>query len=397
MWGLLMKNGYKYYFNQKIKMFLYYSQINFCSCIYLFKSICAILFKKYKFHGKIDGTVFFYSPNRKEHIERFLNIYSICPGNKNLCVLKNGIGLNFKNLYLFFRNITCFKEIRDFGIFGKENPIAKKILFRIIIYLRLIEYQGICCSLKKLNLVKMDNLVVYTDTWLPEYALINEANKRGITTVTCQHGIYPVDITSNSIHVLNYWNIPSKYALVWGKETAKQFHKYSPEAKVVECGDMNLFERKFDIVENTIGIIMDIPANKSYNQSMINIAENVAIKYKMKIWIRIHPTDNALNYNIDPKVSSFKADNENAELFVAHSSTMIFSGIAEGRHVLIYKSDMKFYNFDSGICFSNVNEFEERINRINEVDWKNIVDNFYCCIGNEAKKKYIDFFVENFK
>lgn len=378
----------------KIKMYLYYIIKDNVNLHTLMKSIASVLLRNYIITEEIKECTFFYFMTRNDHIDRFRKIYRVFPRKKCICTLKKCIRLNFENIIYMFKDIRYISNINEFNVFDDKDVKINSFLFKIIFYVKLIHYNSLAKYYKSLDLSGMKCLIVYCDTCIEEYLFVKEANAQGKKTVTCQHGFYPVDLSLNTIHVLNYWNAPSKYALVWGEITGSQYNKYSPNTKVLYCGDMNLFGRNFDRIKNTIGILMDIPANKSYNQNMINIVERVAIKHKMKVWIRIHPTDNISGYNINSKVSSFKSDNENAEFFVAHTSTMLFSCIAEGRNIFVYKSDMKFYDLDDKICFSDSIELEDCMGRLNQINWKKIIEPFYCCIGNEAKQKYIDFFNE---
>lgn len=383
--------------DERLKMFLYFEVKNKVNFLELLKRIIAILFRKFKLKGEIAENTFFYSICRQEHLDRFTNIFNTCLGEKSMCKLDRCFGINLKNLLILFANMSCLKNFSNFALFGEESPVVNRFLFKIIFYLRFVEYQSIANYYKTFDLDKMKYLTVYSDVKPAEHLFIKEANRHGIITVTCQHGMYPTNISINSVHVLNYWRSCSKYALVWGKETGKQFKKYSPGIRIFECGDMNLIAKKFDYKKNIIGIIMDIHENREYNQQMINVAERVAARNGMKIWIRVHPYDNSDNYSINSDISSFKKDNENAEFLIAHTSTMLFSCIAEGRRVLVYKSSFLSYDLDDKICFSDSYELEQCIKQLNYIDWKKIIEPFYCCTGDVAKQKYITFFSEHFK
>lgn len=378
--------------DERAKKFLYFSVIASLNVKGVLKAIYKSFFKKYQIRGKLENMVFINSVKREDHISNFYKIYDCCTEEKNMCQFSSYITVNFRNIIAFFTQIKSIKKINNFSVFGKENKAVHSLKFKIIYYFRLLEYKGIIQMCNLLDLSKVSCLVCYADVLLPEHVLVKTANERGIKTVTCQHGIYPVDTPVNSIDVLNYWESPSDYALVWGDLTNRQFKKYSSKTKTVICGNLSLTKESYPDTNEVIGVATDIPAYKKYNQAMIDIAEEIATELNMKVWIRLHPTDHKENYYCDSSLTQFRKDIESTKYILAHTSTMLFSYMIQGKKVFKYQSEVIFYKLDRRICFKNSAELYEAIKNVDKIDYSVIIEPFFSCIDEKAKQNYKYFF-----
>ena len=67
-----------------------------------------------------------------------------------------------------------------------------------------------------------------TISWYCAFSLsiVKYLNKKGITTITCQHAVYRPDVTESCIDILNLIDVPSKIRLAWGDVHNTIFEKY---------------------------------------------------------------------------------------------------------------------------------------------------------------------------
>lgn len=358
------------------KLFLSYTiQSNFKSSI---KSLLSGLLLSYTFapNTQLKGTLFFNTVIRKDHKDFFDSIVSTSQTEYSNLILKRHKTINWRFIKQFISHWKNRVEISKVFSICPDGSLStctyKNNRFSLEFYCRWIALRVFEMYLSKLDFSNATSAVVLTDVWPYENVFIRTAKANGIKTVTLQHGIYVPDVSSDKVDVLNFWNIPSDYVLTWGHSSSTLFQKYSPKSKTIICGNPMLKEIESDESSHTIGIAFDIPAYQKYNQNMINIVEAYAQKNNYQIRIRTHPTDSVTNYTINCKTSTFNRDLDNCEVVVAHTTSMLFSYLAQGKKGFRYKSNVTYYELADEVQFSDIQSFLKCMSNRTTIDFKSI-------------------------
>lgn len=265
--------------------------------VLIMKAIVRSVISSYDVDNNIDLTtnfVFFKSQERKDYNELFESIYDTCNHKKYKLKIYKKNKINF----IFIKN--CIKNFDLLYIFISRYEFMNGIY----IYLKVIDDFIILNIIKN---IKFKNLVVFSDVHPLDNLLVQYCNYKGVNTVTLQHGLYIDYKNEQNINKLNYIDVPSKYVLVWGESSQKLFEKYNENIKPIICGKLTVKENNvYDLNKNAgyIGVIFDIPKYKKYNQVLLDIGCNLALKRGRKIKLRIHPTDDIDNYTIDKNIVS---------------------------------------------------------------------------------------------
>lgn len=378
--------NYALFTSQKNKKILLFIRLLF-SCF----------FSKGKVYGEAHKFSFFNSALRKDHIALFDSIYDTCEFDKGYLKWSYKRTVNFRNILFWFFYLTHIKELKCLSI--PEDSIHYTVGFiqmtfleRLLLYTKLIINKGLKESIKRYDWENIKFLVTLYDAGEPEHFLVEEAKKHGVKTVVCQHGIFLYYFDHSFINTYNIWNIPSEYILAWGKATVDLLKKYSPETKDIICGNPRDEHIASESDNEVIGIAMGIPDDREHNQQMINIIENYAKLKAKKVWIRLHPLDEKSNYVIDEIISSFNRDIDKAALIITHITAMTFIYLAYGKKVMRFTGDELYYNLPEEICFNTKEDFIDKINKIDSVNYKEIAKNHIEFVGSESKQRYNEAF-----
>ena len=98
------------------------------------------------------------------------------------------------------------------------------------------------------------------------------------------------------------------------------------------------------------------------------------------------------NYVIDETISSFNRDIDKAALIITHITAMTFIYLAYGKKVMRFTGDELYYNLPEEICFNTKEDFIDKINKIDSVNYKEIAKNHIEFVGSESKQRYNEAF-----
>lgn len=229
-------------------------------------------------------------------------------------------------------------------------------------------------------------LVTYGE-WMPEVAAILYANSVGMTTIVNAQALCSL----MKRHI--YPNYP-RIAFLWGENDAKLVRENRPYIISYAIGHPQMEE--IDAVEDAalIGIVLGIHANREHNQRIIDIAEQYAEKYSMKVLLRLHPGDNIIHYRINTEISSIGMDLNNVSFIIVHRTTMFASYLRQGKKVYAYEAPDQSLNLciDSRFFFHDLVSLEKTIIQNENFDTLPYASQFIARIGQEAENAYKDIF-----
>ena len=349
-----------------------------------------MLLKKYKYIGTPQSVTYYVSLERQDY-HNFMD--SVMKKISKKCKLQKQIHIciNLQNLIMLLRRTDVFAQTKSIVLpqVDETESIVKPYFWeRIIIFFNLITGMGIYNSFSNLNFSQVKKIVVLGDVWQEESMLVQCANDKGITSVTCQHALFIPSINNSTYDILNMWKIKAKEALLWGQYTKVQYRIFNPNLKCEICGNPTIIRNKYHENVDIIGIAMDLPRIHEYNQKMIDIVEDYAINNSKKVWIRIHPTDKKENYRVDNRICEFLSDLDSSFIIVAHTTTMIFTYLLSGKKVLKFKSDISFFPVDESMLFDTVDGLTKCVEHFEKLDCSKIARNEISYIGEESAFKY---------
>jgi hypothetical protein len=318
--------------------------------------------------------------DRFDHNILFDSIYRECSYRKEKLEIHKNIRINFYYfLHVYIYLDKCLFLIREYGV-----------LNGIYLYIKLVSYFQFFNNIKE---IKFLNLIVFSDIFPIECILVQYSNYKKYTTVTLQHGIYIDYKNMPNINMINYLYSSSKYLLAWGESTKKLFNLYNKDIIVKICGKpINLNNRVISKNEHLIGVVFDQPMFKEFNLKILKIAYEIAFKKKMKVIIRLHPSDDSKNYEFKSDLTEFKIGIEEAWFILAHTSSMIYEYLALGYSVFKFISHVPFNEIHEFLTFKNT---EDILNKINvSFDFYNESLFYIKHVGEESINKYKNFFDE---
>ena len=336
--------------------------------------------------GRQSEFLFFLSRDRKDFMEQFQRIYDCCREDK--CMLKAEIRnvWNFRNM---IRSLTVL------CMYARGKKILEKVadrqgglsvmdwLWISMTYARYEMYQE---AFKRFDFSRSKFFVVYGE-WIPEVAALSYANELGVTTVVNVQGMYSL------VEKRQYPDYP-KIIFVWGENDRILLHQNRPNMKVYVCGNPQI--RMFHIQEDAqlIGIALGAHENHYYNQKIIDIAEQYAKKYGMKIYLRLHPGDDIQKYRIDSGISSENKNLDDAKFIIVHKTTMCITYMRMEKMVCAFEAEEteKNMKIDRRFFFHYLDSLEHTISENKGYDFSAYASSFMKYIDEEAAKVYGDVF-----
>ncbi len=349
----------------------------------IFTSFLKLFFKKEIIDGDFSDATFFNSNKRKDHTLLFDSVFDSYNGKKSLINYRKKLNFNPSSIFIFIKYLLNFKKISKI----LKDKLGKKYSFFCLIYIIImLSYDQYIINFYNSNYdFKLKIFVVLYDLGRVESNLIKaiRIKDKNVKIISLQHGLFIPSENIENIDMLNYFDCAADYVLTWGDSSKRIFSNYG--TKAITCGNP-IIKKKYCMEENYIGIALDIPRNKKFNQELINIATKYAMKNLTKVKVRIHPLDNILNYNINEEYVEFNFDIDNSKFILTHTSTMTFIYMFNGKKVYKYKTSIPFFKLDKEIEFSNLEELE-KVLKIS-YSYKKIIDDFIMCNGDYSKKLY---------
>lgn len=146
-----------------------------------------------------------------------------------------------------------------------------------------------------------DKIVCFFDVTAADNLLVQKYSQRHFDTYTLQHGII-----NGSYDYIEYRCSHAKYFLAWGEYTKRMATRYGmSENKIMIVGNVNhLLEEETDLKDRctepvyfavcTNGVLTK--DNWKSNKTLIEMANCIAKKYKLRYFLKIHPCDDRKRY-----------------------------------------------------------------------------------------------------
>jgi len=331
----------------------------------------------------IDTNVlFFKSMNRADYNEQFSQIQKLNSDSSLLDLrYKNAPQRRKYPFYIIFKYfpLLLFTNIRF-------NSLKR------IIYL-------IACQIKYLEVAEktyknnFNFLVVHADMQPTENMLCQIAKKKNIKTVTLQHGLY-VDYKNDfNINVVNYENQVANYFLAWGDDTRQLIRKYHTNTNVVICGKP-LKPLDFISTKNYFTVIFDQQLFHEYNIQLLEIAYTIAKKLKIKINLRLHPSNNINTYRLEEGIVIFDTNIYDSQFVIGHTSSLLFELMRLGIPSYKFRSKIPSNHIDEDFIFSDVEELSAKIIKHTESNFifSKYAKRYITYIGEDSLQQYRNFF-----
>lgn len=261
---------------------------------------------------------------------------------------------------------------------------------KALLAVRLIYYAYIVDNMER---YKFSSLVSFSDMQPIECLAAIYYNKKNVTTVTLQHGLYIEYNDVDTVNVINYKNQPSHYFLAWGEDTKKLIEKYNDNSNVILCGKPNIHKspiKEIDFNEINILIICDQEINQEANFNLIRVIETACSHTGWKFEVRFHPQNNKALYNKTlGKLSEAKEAFYDYDIVVGISSSMLYELSECGHRVFQFACSVNTIALDEALRFSTKKELIDKMKSHKE---KTTASNLFHAISKNSKLLYKQFF-----
>lgn len=236
------------------------------------------------------------------------------------------------------------------------------------------------CDLRyylKINFVKKQTLITFCDAIGIENLIVQIAKRRGLRTVTLQHGQYrrlPDHLFSQDIEALK--NFQSDYMLSWGEATKIEFSKYGidenrlvsvghlakssdpePSACGSEIKDLVISECK------TFGLILNGKNTNASNDNLLMVAREISEKYKLNYYVQPHPLDITRSYcKLTGSLGKIKMiENSDVDFLIMGMTGYFINCIRNHKPFLFYDNrNLPEVFKHAGLHFSNIAELNHK-------------------------------------
>lgn len=360
-----------------------------------------IFFEQYFFEKPSDkiNTFFFICHPRKDYLKFFTSVQDCCEAKNHMLVGRTNKKFSLTALKYVFRYGKLFSDLCSISIpdTNAKEPLTSTTAIHLSLIERINLFAHYVCIGKFVEQIVKDNfygakkVVVMADAWMEESLLIEEAKKKGIYTICCQHGLFLDKPNEETTDKVNYYHLPADKYLLWGEKTKALFQKYNPDVNVSICGNISVDVNSNTCQDETIWcVLLDQPIYHKYNQRMISIVEEIAQKQQKKVILRIHPLEKGMEdtYRINSLVTAFDDDSDRAGIIFGHTSTMVLIYLLKGYPVYKFKSDIISNFNDEILSFSDEEELELKMKKNENINFAAFAYPFFTYYGEEAKKQY---------
>ena len=330
----------------------------------------------------LPGAVLFVNSTVRTDYQQIIGCsFAACRQPKILWSITYGFGLNARGLGLLVSHVRDFAELRR--VIGADF-VGSLVLFAA--WVKCIQLAEIADRLD------YRVLVVAADMQVPESFLVQHANRMGITTVTCQHGLYSDDGGLNSftnINMINYLNCTARYFLAWGKRTKALMEKYT-STKCIVVGNPaipNVVRREngryFYVLTDS-----DLRFRK-YNERLLAIASEASRRLNLPFFVRFHPDNNPSSYGCY-NVANDQHPLHNAAFAIAHLTSHIYVAMQSG--VPVYRLISNEPNHEIGRQFQFVDRDDLVGKTIPSAAFIELGKTFIEYVGDDSAARYADLF-----
>ncbi len=265
-----------------------------------------------------------------------------------------------------------------------QDPIDRSVCF-----LMLMQYGFI---LEHYGDIKLKALICFADMQPVETLFALYFRRRGVPTVTLQHGLYVDYQGMRTINAINYKVSPSQYFLAWGKNTADLISQNHPDTEIVICGKPDTYfpepaaNRK---VAPHVFVILDQQLFDTQNRAMLHLAQAYAKKQKMELRVRFHPSNDRTKIFADYPMVKEDLYFLNAECVLGHTSSLLYEAMALGCKVYRFETEVPAVPVPAAVAFQSLDDLEKKTAEpYPDILWKT----YFSAIGEVSIEKYRVFF-----
>lgn len=327
--------------------------------------------------------------------------------------------------YIELIRYISFKELHK-KIYVLINNLIKFLLNRVNDpYISAIVVTQYMISKKYLDqfnfLEKLSVFCTFCDAYGTDNLMAQMANNKGITTVTLQHGQYRVLSSGNEIADAEaYENFISNYMLTWGQATVDEFEQAGIDTnRLIKVGALKSFSfaEKISNHKNkgVFGVVLSGEPYRKTNLNMISLANNIAEKYKLKYFLRMHPKNDKSFYMKYCKSeylsgSSYNIENvqyaQEIDFSLIHMTGVFVELLSINSPIVVYKDILleKIFQIEP-YCIQSIEDFDElyklfMANRTRILDdqfnkykyfnqSENVLNNYKVAIEKISKKEFL--------
>jgi len=290
-------------------------------------------------------------------------------------------------------NIAASRFMNDhaglFDVLDIDDPVDRSLCF-----IRLCKYGLILDHLRR---IEFKALICFADMQPIEHLLAWYFRKRGVATITLQHGLYVDYGDMETVNVINYLHQPSEYFLSWGPDTSRLIAQHHPTTKTVNCGKPLIFTAD-PISERAdkrpyIAVFLDQKIFNAQNEKMLEIVLAYARTSDRAVTVRFHPS-----IFKKPFFDKFPEIQEqlhftDAEFVVGHTTSLIYEALTLGCRVLRYESDIPGIPLPSDSTFRSLTELLACLSLPQQED---LSERYFSATGEASRARYTSFFRETF-
>jgi hypothetical protein len=305
------------------------------------RALGSVVLKRPEKPGPSKGEILFVnSTARRDYRDVILCSYSACRQPKILWEVTYRSGLNVDGIGHLFRRLRDFRELRR--VTGADL-IGSFVLYAA--WVKCIQFGTIADGLS------YRAVVVAADMQLLESFLVQRANRAGLPSATCQHGLYTDNGALNSydnINTINYLNCSSRYFLSWGGRTKALMEKYTDTQCVVVGNPAIPNVGRFGSGQYFY-VLMDSDLRfRKYNERLLAIASEASQRLKLPFFVRFHPDNDPASYG-RCEAGGDEHPLIEAAFAIAHLTSQMYVAMQSG--VPVYRLTSSEPNHDIGEQF----------------------------------------------
>lgn len=325
--------------------------------------------------------LFVNSTARKDYRDVIVSSHAACRRSKILWDVQFRLGLNVEGIALFLRHLPVFGVLRRLTGAG---PIGSMVLY--VAWVKCIQFGNITDGLS------YRAVVVAADMQLLESYLAQRANRDGLPSATCQHGLYTDNGTQNpheNINIINYLNCTARHFMAWGARTKALMEKYSATECVI-VGNPAIP----DVVRRGDGryfyVLMDSDLRfRAYNERLLAIASEASQRLKLPFLVRFHPDNDPASYGRyvpgDEKHPLIEA-----AFAIGHLTSQMYVAMQSG--VPVYRLISSEPNHDIGAEFQFADVDELLRKNLPHAAFVDLGKSFIECVGASSAARCASFF-----
>lgn len=218
------------------------------------------------------------------------------------------------------------------------------------------------------------------------------ARRRGIPTVTMQHGLYVEYKELSTINQINYELQPCEHFLAWGEHTAELIRRHHDDVQVHICGKPETYTgapSQTAADRPALMVITDQVLFDEANRNLLEIATAYGRKTGLTVKARFHPSNPKAEYlKLFPSLVEDRYFLDCA-LVIGHTSSLIYEAITLGKRTLRMRTEAPAIELPDALTFETFEELCEKAEAPVQAD---VADRYIASTGAESLAGYRAFF-----